>query len=62
MEVVIKQSFMLDANLRDILIDDCEHRKFHMEAIRDFGARVRVSLDSLFGKAEPAGVERRGPA
>lgn len=64
MEIVIKQAFALSANIRDILIDDCEHRKFHLEAIRDYGARVRVSLDSLFGIAEPAeaDVERRGPA
>lgn len=64
MDIVFKQTFLLDANIRDLLLDDCEHRKFHMEAIHEKGARVRVSVQSLFGKAGPAapGVTRRGPA
>uniref|UniRef100_A0A6C0DQG1 Glycosyltransferase 2-like domain-containing protein n=1 Tax=viral metagenome TaxID=1070528 RepID=A0A6C0DQG1_9ZZZZ len=31
---------------------DCEHRKFHLEAIKNYGARIRVSLLSLFSKEE----------
>jgi hypothetical protein len=61
-EVIIKQSFVLDANIVEHLIDDCEHRKFHMEAIRDHGARVRVSLDSLFEKVPELDGKLRGPA
>jgi hypothetical protein len=30
---------------------DCEHRHFHLDAIRRKGARIRISLLSLFGKA-----------
>lgn len=64
MDIVFKQTFLLDANIRDLLLDDCEHRKFHMEAIHEKGARVRVSVQSLFGLAGPpaAGLKRRGPA
>ena len=64
MDIVFKQTFLLDANIRDLLLDDCEHRKFHLQAVHEKGARVRVSVQSLFGLAGPpaAGVERRGPA
>lgn len=61
-DVIIKQSFVLDANIVDHLIDDCEHRKFHMEAIKDYGARVRVSLNSLFEKVPELEGKLRGPA
>lgn len=60
-EVMIKQSFLLDANLREHLVDDCEHRKFHMEAIKEYGARVRVSLDSLFERVPELEGKLRGP-
>jgi len=50
-EILFKQTFMLDANIIDYLENDCEHRKFHMEAVRDYNARVRISLKSLFAKA-----------
>lgn len=41
---------------------DCEHRKFHLEAIRKNGARIRISTQSVFRKLldPPAGL--RGPA
>jgi hypothetical protein len=61
-EIIIKQSFVLNANIAEHLVDDCEHRKFHLEAIRDYGARVRVSLDSLFEKVPELEGKLRGPA
>lgn len=61
-ELMIKQCFLLDANLKEHLVDDCEHRKFHMEAIKEHGARVRVSLDSLFEKVPELEGKLRGPA
>ncbi len=61
-EVMIKQSFVLDANIVEHLVDDCEHRKFHMEAIKEYGARIRVSLDSLFEKVPELEGKLRGPA
>jgi glycosyltransferase involved in cell wall biosynthesis len=61
-EVIIKQSFVLDANIVEHLTDDCEHRKFHMQAIKEHGARVRVCLDSLFLKIAGDTSGLRGPA
>lgn len=45
-----------------MLTGDCEHRKFHFEAIRKNGARIRISTQSVFRKLvdPPAGL--RGPA
>jgi glycosyltransferase involved in cell wall biosynthesis len=62
MEILIKQAFLLDSNIRDDLMNDCEHRKFHMEAVRDYNARVRVSVQSLFKKLPSGGGPLRGPA
>jgi len=61
-EILIKQTFLLDSNIRDDLMNDCEHRKFHMEAVRDHDARIRVSVQSLFKKLPAGGPPLRGPA
>lgn len=45
-----------------MLTGDCEHRKFHFEAIRKNGARIRISTQPVFRKLldPPAGL--RAPA
>jgi glycosyltransferase involved in cell wall biosynthesis len=40
----------LDANGEPIMNDDCEHRHFHLEAVKRFNARIRISVQSLFEK------------
>ena len=62
MEILINQTILINSNIRDDLINDCEHRKFHMEAVRDYDARVRVSVQSLFKKLPAGGPTLRGPA
>jgi len=42
--------------------DDCEHRKFHLEAIKKNGARIMVSPLSIFYKLSVPNPSLRGPA
>ena len=42
--------------------DDCEHRKFHLEAIKKNGARIMVSPLSIFYKLPVPNPTLRGPA
>jgi hypothetical protein len=41
---------------------DCEHRKFHLEAIQKNNARIRISTQSLFSKCLDPPERLRGPA
>ena len=36
------------SNLKLGLIEDCEHRSFHMQAINQNGARIRISPEIVF--------------
>ena len=36
------------SNLKLSLIEDCEHRSFHMQAINQNGARIRISPEIVF--------------
>jgi glycosyltransferase involved in cell wall biosynthesis len=38
----------LRINSPPIMKDDCEHRHFHLEAVKRFNARIRISVQSLF--------------
>jgi len=40
----------LDYNSQPIMEGDCEHRHFHLEAVKRFNARIRISVQSLFEK------------
>jgi len=40
---------------------DCEHRKFHLEAIQKNNAKIRISTDFLFSKFATPLPEMRGP-
>ena len=42
--------------------NDCEHRKFHLEAIKKNGARIMVSPLSIFFKLPVHNPSLRGPA
>jgi hypothetical protein len=42
--------------------NDCEHRKFHLEAIKKNGARIMVSPLSIFYKLPVRNPKLRGPA
>ena len=43
-----------------MLTGDCEHRKFHFEAIRKNGARIRISTQPVFRKLENPPPELQG--
>ena len=45
-----------------ILTGDCEHRKFHLEAIRKNGARIRICTQPVFQKLENPPEGLQGPA
>ena len=36
------------SQIKTDLVEDCEHRAFHMEAINKNGARIRISPEILF--------------
>jgi len=44
------------------LSNDCEHRKFHLEAIKKNGAKIMISTKSLFAKFNNPPPNLRGPA
>lgn len=44
------------------LLDDCEHRKFHLESIKKNNSRIYVYNKSLFKKIDPPNPSLRGPA
>jgi len=44
------------------LTGDCEHRKFHLEAIRKNGARIRICTQPVFQKLENPPEGLQGPA
>jgi hypothetical protein len=46
----------------DELTDDCEHRHFHLEAIKKNNARIKISTKYLFLKLETPIHGLRGPA
>ena len=37
-----------DANAEQSIMDDCEHRSFHVQAINNNNARIRISPEVLF--------------
>jgi hypothetical protein len=53
---------LLPAKLRNYFKNDCEHRKFHLEAIKKNGAKIMVSPLSIFYKLSIPNPSLRGPA
>ena len=41
---------------------DCEHRHFHLQAIKNHGARIKICPKNLFNKISPSNPHLRGPA
>jgi hypothetical protein len=59
---IVEEQMLTDCPILNKLHDDCEHRKFHLEAIQKNNARIRISTSYVFSKFAnpPAGL--RGPA
>ena len=53
---------LLPAKIVNYFKNDCEHRKFHLEAIKKNGARIMVSPLSIFYKLPVPNPSLRGPA
>lgn len=53
---------MLPSKILNHFENDCEHRKFHLEAIKKNGARIMVSPLSIFYKLPIPNPSLRGPA
>jgi glycosyltransferase involved in cell wall biosynthesis len=53
---------LLPAKILNYFKNDCEHRKFHLEAIKKNGARIMVSPLSIFYKLPVPNPSLRGPA
>ena len=53
---------LLPRKLLNRFKNDCEHRKFHLEAIKKNGARIMVSPLSIFYKLPVPNQSLRGPA
>ena len=53
---------LLTAKIVNYFKNDCEHRKFHLEAIKKNGARIMVSPLSIFYKLPIPNPSLRGPA
>jgi hypothetical protein len=63
-DLLIKQINLVGTFPMMIQMGDCEHRKFHFEAIQKNGARIRVMKKYLFLKCKelPENITLRGPA
>ena len=53
---------LIPAKILNNFKNDCEHRKFHLEAIKKNGARIVVSPLSIFYKLPVHNPNLRGPA
>lgn len=53
---------LLPSKILNYFKNDCEHRKFHLEAIKKNGARIMVSPLSIFYKLPIPNPSLRGPA
>lgn len=61
-DMIRKQIDITRRNIIPSLTNDCEHRKFHLEAIKRNNARIMICTQSLFSKFENPPARLRGPA
>lgn len=54
--------YITKSNIYNYYKDDCEHRKFHLEAIQKNNAKIGVSTKYIFFKHENPSPNLRGPA
>lgn len=61
-DVLKKQMDTLNEKIIMSFKNDCEHRKFHLEAIRKNDAKIRICTKSMFAKFVDPPKSLRGPA
>ena len=60
--IIHKLIYITKSNIHNHYKDDCEHRKFHLEAIQKNNAKIGVSTKYMFFKCENLLPNLRGPA
>jgi hypothetical protein len=60
--ILKKQINSTNCKFIKMLRDDCEHRAFHLEAIKKNNAKIRICTNSLFSKIPIYNEKLRGPA
>jgi hypothetical protein len=61
-DILKKQIKITKSKFYKVLDNDCEHRAFHLEAIKKNNARIRICTRSLFSKLPVSNLSLRGPA
>jgi len=61
-DVIHRLIYVTQSSIYSHFKDDCEHRKFHLEAIRKNNAKIGVSTKYMFFKHENPPPNIRGPA
>lgn len=59
---VIQHIQTVGINIHPYIQFDCEHRHFHLQAIQNNGARIKICPKYLFKKISPSNPYLRGPA
>lgn len=60
--IIHKLIYITKSNIHNHYKDDCEHRKFHLEAIQKNNAKIGVSTKYMFFKHDNPSPNLRGPA
>ena len=60
--IIHKLIYITKSNIHNHYKDDCEHRKFHLEAIQKNNAKIGVSTKYMFYKHRNPSPNLRGPA
>jgi len=60
-ETLRKNEELFNSKISNRLTDDCEHRKFHLDAISKNQAKIMINPKSLFKKVENPPTGLRGP-
>jgi len=58
---IIKQELLTGEKIIHNKINDCEHRHFHLEAIKKNNALIRISTKHVFSKVDNPRANLRGP-
>jgi hypothetical protein len=61
-EELKKQTEFNECKFINVLRNDCEHRKFHLESIKKHNSKIAIYNKNLFKKIEPPIHGLRGPA
>lgn len=60
--IIHRLIYITKSNIHNHYKDDCEHRKFHLEAIQKNNAKIGVSTQYMFFRHENPHPKLRGPA